>query len=148
MVRLPPSLADCLAKTREKLAFIGLEARAGFDEIERGGYDLAIHIELRLAMRSVADPDRTGRSKTGEVIKRLFPQVRSAIHVVHDLEFGPSQARRVQEPLKERARLALIAETREGPHRQRSVAKPAVTVIPVAVRSDGFGQRGGRSRND
>ena len=71
-------------------------------------------------------------------------QVRPAIDIVHDLKLGPGQARRMEEPLQERARLVLITKPREGSHREGGITNQQYRGHPVALAAYSFRKRGGR----
>ena len=98
-------------------------------------------------MRTVADAHRPRIAEPTPVAELLFPELGAAVHVVQHTQLRPGEARRVQHPVEECARLVEIAETGERAHRERGVPQPAVAVIPVAIRAKRFGKRRGRCRN-
>ena len=76
-------------------------------EPRRGVDDLAVDVELELAVRVVADPHRPRAGVAGQVRQLPLGQPRLAEDVVEHLQLGPGQARRVQHPVEER--LGLLA---------------------------------------
>ncbi len=115
-------------------------------------HQLAVDVELKLAVGGVADADRLRPRVTVEVRQLLFGQVGPAVHGIHELE--RSVAVRVAllpargQPVPELGCLFGESDSQEGIHRERGVADPGVAVVPVPHPADPLRQAGGRGGDD
>ena len=116
---------------------------------ERDGVDhLAVHVELELADRGVADPHRRRVLVAGQPVRLPFLETALAGHAVHDLHVARVPGDRPPQPLPPRRRLAGVAGAQQRLQGDRGVAQPAVPVVPVPHPADVLGQRGRRGRDD
>ena len=105
-----------------------------------------IDVELELAVRIVADPDRARVEIAAQVIEGGLGEAVSPVDAVDHLQpaapLGLLTAR--LEPSHEGARLFGEADAEEGVECEARVADPGVAVVPVAAAPDALGQaRGG-----
>src|SRR5581483_3974343 len=103
----------------------------------------AVDVERELAMGVVADAHRRRAAITGEVIERELGQAVAAVDAVDDLwraAAGTSLAAARLEPAHEGARLVGEADAQQAVDGERSVADPAIAIVPVARAADRLGQ--------
>src|SRR5947207_5876791 len=98
MIRLAPLPAYDLAEALEHAAFQRFQVSAGGNKRVRGEDDFAVDVELMLGIDGIADAHRPRPAVSAQMVEFLFLESGSAVHVVHDLKFGPGQARCMQKP--------------------------------------------------
>src|SRR6185312_2601766 len=111
----------------------------------------AVHVELRLVPRAVADPHRSAVAVTRQRHQLVLRDEALAADAVHDLQAladreaaGGGRG----EEVEERGRLERAPAGREGTNGEAGVTHPGVTVVPVADAADLLGQRGRRGGDD
>ena len=70
-----------------------------------------------------------------------------AADAVHDLEVVDAARRAALDEAPEPVGLPLEAKLAQGTHGELRVPDPAVAVVPIAFRADGFGEGGGGGRH-
>src|SRR5437764_12030722 len=98
MVCLPPMLCDHSPQPCEPALGDRIDLMSVDQESVSGERDLPIHIQLILEARSVAEVDRLRAAIPGKAIMASLRRRRATIDIVEDVEFGPCQARRVEQP--------------------------------------------------
>ena len=124
-----------------------VQAATGLHEVSYRVDHFAVHIELPLLHRQVADSDRPRPAVSRQMIQRALIRRHVAVDIVEHPELGPGQTGRVQQPVDEGVGLVHVTQTGERANRERRVAQPAETVVPVERTADPLGQRGGRRRH-
>src|SRR5688572_30865830 len=114
-------LAYALSEAAQQTCFVGRKRTGRVGEFARRKTHRAIDIELELRVRTVADAHRPRIAEPTPVAELLFPELGASVHVVQHTQLRPGEARRVQHPVEECARLVEIAETGERAHRERGV---------------------------
>ena len=112
---------------------------------------LAVHVELGLVPRAVADAHRPAVAVTGQRVELVLRDEALAADAVHDLQALPAREAAgggVGEEVEEPARLEAAPARRERADREAGVAHPRVAVVPVADAADLLGQRRRRRRDD
>ncbi len=99
-------------------------------------------------MRGIADPHRHGFFVARQPVRGPFRQPPLAAEAVHDLQLVGTAGHRAQQPLAPRLRLFVITGMHRAQQRERRIAQPAVSVIPVALAADPLGQRRCRRGDD
>ena len=118
---------------------VGLEPRlAG---AQQRVHHLAVHVELELLRRGVADPHRLRSLVARQPVELQLGQPPLARAAVHDLDVARVAGDRAQQPVAPRARLVLEAAAEQRHQRERGVAQPAEAVVPVAHAAELLGQR-------
>src|SRR5262245_14682159 len=77
------------------------------------------------------------------MVQLALRSIAASIDVVDDAQLGTCEACGVQHPTDESLGVLVVAEPEECPRRERSVAEPAVTVVPVEIAAHALGQRRG-----
>ena len=144
---LLPVPADVFAPAPQHPLGLPVQAAAGLHEVGHRIDHLAVHIELPLLHRQVADPDRPRLAVSRQVIQRALIRRLVAVDIVEHPQLGPGQAGRVQQPVDEGVGLVHVTQTGERANRERGVAQPAEAVVPVERAADPLGQRCGRRRH-
>ena len=108
----------------------------------------AVHVELELPRRRVADPHGPAALVAGQMRQLELRQVAFAQRAVEDLEVRRVAADGAQQPVAPRARLVEETGPEQRVEREGGVAQPAVAVIPVAAAAELLGQAGGRRGHD
>ncbi len=108
----------------------------------QGRHDLAVHVELVLPRRRVADADRLGVLVATQPVHLPLVEAALAGRAVHDLQARHVPGGGPEQPVPPGHRLLVVAAPHEGLERQGRVAQPAVPVVPVAVAPDRLGERG------
>ena len=134
-----PELQHAPAEAGEQPRFVRLDFAAASHVVERGGEHAAVGVELQLLGGTVADADGLRAGVAFPVRQFALGHVGSTMHVVQDLQLWPGEPGRVQKPSEECARFLHEAEPSERAHRQRGVAQPAISIVPVAVAAQRFG---------
>ncbi len=147
-VRLVPMAADVFAEGAQHALGLPVERASLPHEVGHGIDHLAVHVQLELVGRRVADPDRPRSPISGQPVEDAFGRRLVAVQVVEDVELGPGQPGGLQQPLEEGVGLVGKAEPVECPDRERRVAQPAEPVIPVERAADSLGQGRGRRGDD
>ena len=106
-------------------------------------HNLAENVELQLVMRGIADTHRLRAFVARQPWHLPFGQPPLAADAIHDLDLLRTAGGRAQQPVAPHARLVVVAGIHQRQQRQRRIAQPAETVIPVALAPDAFRQRGG-----
>ena len=106
-----------------------------------GLHDLAVHVELELAHRTVAHPDRAGASISAEMVELPLDEVAPAVDAVHDLQVSAAlvPADLLQKP-HELVGLAIVAHGIQRGQREGRVPEPDEPVVPVAHPADRLGE--------
>ena len=99
-------------------------------------------VVLFLVVGIVADPDGAGVLVAGQVVERGLVEVDPVIDGVQHLERG-AVADLVGDEVEEAVRLVVEAERVQPPQRERRVAHPAVSVVPVPFPARRLGERRG-----
>ncbi len=110
----------------------------------RGVENLAVDVELLLAVSAVAHAHRARPAVAFQVVERVFGQVRAAVDAVHDLEFVAAGDAQPVQPAEEVCGLLVVAGELQGVEDERRVPQPREAVVPVADAPDLLRQRGGR----
>src|SRR5207253_8436335 len=145
VVRLAAQLPDPIGEALDDVPELGRD-KATLALINRHAVDDgAEHIELALAGGPIANPNRAGAVEAGQMLEVLLRQVRVTVHPVDDLHGEVMVVGTVADPVDEVCRLLRKSGAEEGGDAIRSVAQPAVAVVPVAIAARVFGdRRGGR----
>ena len=109
---------------------------------------LAVHVELELLRRRVADAHRLGPLVAGQPVQLHLRQPPLAGQAVHDVRRGGVAGHRPMQPRPPGVRLLEVAAAHQGHEREGGVAQPAVAVVPVAHAADLLRQRSRRRRHD
>ena len=120
-------------------------SRSSADGHDRG--DLAVHVELELLGRRVADPDRPRALVARQVRQLELDQAPLAADAVHDLDRGGIAGPDAQQVVAVRHRLVRVAGVEQRLQREHRVAQPGVAVVPVAHAADLLRQRRRRRRD-
>src|SRR5688500_8834515 len=104
-------LAYALSEAAQETCFVGRERTGRVGEVARRKTHRAIHIELELRVRTVADAHGPRIAEPTPMAEFLFPELGAAVHVVQHPQLRPGQARRVQHPVEECAGLVEVGAT-------------------------------------
>ena len=151
-----PQAAVGLAPERGELAGDGALQRpdlvhVGQTRLARsmeGGDHRTVHVELALHVRAVAHAHRSAVVEAGEPVELELVEHALAVQAIHDLQVFGRTAHRAHQPPAPLARLLEVARADQRIERERRVAQPAETVVPVARAAGLLGQRGGGRRHD
>src|SRR5271168_4646609 len=110
--------------------------------------DLAVNVELRLVYSGVADPDGARPLKSGQPRDLPLGKPPLATQAIHDLQLIGATCDRAKQPVAPRPRLVVIPRMHQCQQGKGGVAKPAISVIPVAHAAELLGQRGRRRGYD
>ena len=113
-----------------------------------GGHHLAVHVELELAGRRVADAHRARRLVAGKPTDLELVQPAFATRPVHDLQLGGIAGHGAEQPAAPLHGFLVEPATHQGFEGEGGVAQPAEPVVPVTPSPERLGQGGGRRRND
>ena len=105
-------------------------------------------VKLFLIGCTVADADRLRVAIAAQMCQLHLLKVTLATNAVHDLQVFSVGVRETAQPVGEGAGLLGKAEHVEGVERERRVAQPCETIIPVAHTADMLRQRCGWGRDD
>ena len=147
-VRLLPAPDHHLRQAPGYFPRVTVKVLAPFREFLDRSQDLAVNVELKLVVRSVSDADGLRALVAGEMIERRFVDAGLAEDVVENLQIrlGELALRRAASPRMRRLHFeSAIVKRADG---ERSVAQPAVAVVPVAHAADFFRQRCRRRSDD
>ena len=111
-------------------------------------YQLAVEVELDLAVGAVADAHRLRTAVALEVVEDGLGQPVLAAHAVHHLQVVGVAGGCALDEQAEPPCLALEAEGEQRLQREARVAHPAVAVVPVAAGAHRLRQRGGGGGGD
>src|SRR5437588_2808400 len=148
LVRLPPAgleITEQLPLQRPGLLFLAEAVDPGL--VERVEH-LAVHIELKLPARGVADPDGARGLVASEPRELELRQAPLACDAVHDLQVRRIPGDRAEEPQSPVARLVDVVAVQKREQRQGRVPEPAIAIVPVAHAADVFGERCRRRGDD
>ncbi len=114
-------------------------------------HELAIDIQLDLAVCLVADPYWSGTAVTGQVRQVVLRQLIAAIQRIQDPQLARLFAAvtyAFANPAHESVGFVGIAQAHEGVDGKQGVADPRIAVIPVATAAQGLRQAESRGRNN
>ena len=111
-------------------------------------HHLAVHVELELLVRRVADAHRARARVAGEPRQLVLGDAALPADAVEDLRLRRIAGDRAQQPVAPRARLVGETGVEQRVERERRVAQPAVAVVPVALAADPLRQRRRRRGDD
>ena len=114
----------------------------------RRGEHLAVHVELELFTRGVADAHGLRSLVAREPVDRVFTQPPFTGGAVHDLEVLGVAGDRAQEPVAPGERFFVVSADGQREQGEGGVPQPAVAVVPVPHTPDPFGQRCRRCGDD
>ena len=103
--------------------------------------DLAEDVELQLPGGVIADPHRRRVLVSGQPRDDQLRQPPLSTHPVHDLDLARTAGDRPNKPIAPCLRLLVVAEIHEGQQRERGIAQPAITIIPVPHAAETLGKR-------
>ncbi len=126
------------------VVFLQTLAPADMQQID----DLAIDIKLKLFPGRVACPDGTRVFIAIEPLELELDQPPRAQDVVHDLQFRRMAGHGTQQPIAKFLRLLLITAVEQRIKRERGIADPTKSIIPVADAAELFGKRRGWCGDD
>ena len=109
---------------------------------------LAVDVQLALAGRGVADPDRTRVLVAGQPAELVLVEPPLSAETVHDLEVFRIAGDRAQHPVAPADRLFHVAGRHQRVEREDGVPQPAVAVVPVPDPAQKLRQRGRRGGHD
>ena len=114
---------------------------------------LAVDVELQLSARRVADANRRAVCVAGPMSEFDLVDLGVAVEVVQRRQRGlvtrtVAALYALDEPLGERVGFGEVAELDERVQRERGVADPDVSIVPVAFAADHFGETRGPGRHD
>jgi hypothetical protein len=109
----------------------------------QGVHDLAVDVELQLAMRRVADADGPRVLVSRQPVNLPFCEAPLARDAVHDLGLLRTPRRGAQEPVPPGPRFAVVAGVHQGEERKGGISQPAKAIVPVACSTKLLRQRGG-----
>ncbi len=117
-----------------------------------GVHGLAEDVQLELAGRAVADPDRARAAPALPVVESLLGEVRGPVDPVHDPQRAVAVAaamldQAVPDPDTEGRCLLRVAQPEQRVYRERRVPDPGVAVVPVALAAGLLWQPGGGRRH-
>ena len=152
LVLARPVVADPVHQPAEVFPSVVAEGRAVLVEQVDGVHQLAVDVELQLAVGGVADPHRARAAIALQVRQLLLDQIGPAVDAVHQLQgtvasglvLVPAGGQPVHEP----GRLLGEADPHQGVQGEGGVAHPGVAVVPVPHAADALGQAGGRRGDD
>ena len=133
---------------RAPVAAVHIFVQPGFARPVERVDGFAVHVELELPRRRVADPHGPAALVAGQMRQLELRQVAFAQRTVEDLEVRRVAADGAQQPVAPRARLVEETGPEQRVEREGGVAQPAVAVIPVAAAAELLGQAGGRRGHD
>ncbi len=107
-------------------------------------HDLAVHVELALPERRIADPHRAGTVVSGQPVGLPFEQMPFPVDAIHDLQIRGISRHGTHQPRAPGRGLFDAPVVVQGQEDERGVAQPAVPVIPVPVPAQHLRQRGRR----
>ena len=147
-VRLAPDLLEMAQQGALQSPVDRAAAQAAATRLVQRIHHLAIHVELHLRMRRIADAHRHRSFVSRQPRKFPFAQPALAGHAVHDLHLRRIARDRAQQPVAPRRGFAVVAGIHECEQGQRGIAQPAITIVPIAFTAESFRQRGGWRRNN
>ena len=148
VIRLIPYLLEMLDhRACERPGFV-IEFQLGQAPLVKRIDQFAVHVELQLGMRGIADPDRPGAFIAHQPVRLPFQQAPLAEDAVHDLHVLRRAGGGAQQPIVPGQRLFGVAGVHQRQQREGGVAQPAKPVVPVAAAAELFRQRGRRRRDD
>src|SRR5205823_4891295 len=105
-----------------------------------------INIQLELLICSVANSNRPGFFVAFEVSQNGFLEILPSVDPVHELERRArlQLAAALFDPAPEGGGFVPVTQTHQPVKRERGIANPGVTVIPIANATDFFRQTEGR----
>ena len=109
---------------------------------------LAVHVELELLVRGVADAHRRRPLVAGQPGNLVLVSRRSPAGPYMICRSRGLAGDGAQQPVAPRLRLLLVAGVDEREQRERRVAQPAEAVVPVADAADPLGERRRRRGDD
>ena len=146
-VRLGPDVTDEVSNGSEPVAELAVDPVSRVGVQPRHLHHVTVDIQLHLFSRRVAHSDRT-RAHVSLERERPLGCVRRPVHPVQHLHPRMGDLRRMHQPPEERLRFVRAPETEQGAHHECRVAEPGEPVVPVALATDLFGERGRRRRRD
>src|SRR5207302_5332190 len=113
-----PVPADELTEGAEHPARLAIEISLSTNELRRRVDDLAVHVELQLIHRGIADSYWPRTAVSGEMIDDPFGVRLVSVYVVEDAELGLRQPCRLQQPADEPLGFFGVTEPEERAHGQ------------------------------
>src|SRR5438477_2812597 len=110
--------------------------------------DFPINVHLKLVTRRVADANRSRVPVTGTRTECALVGRVITINRVQNQQFRLGYTRSMQDPVQEPPGLLPVAQLQQRPDRQRRVAQPAKSVIPIQIGAETLWQGGGRRGDD
>jgi hypothetical protein len=93
--------------------------------------DLAVHVELPLAGRGVADSDGTRVLVPRKPIQLVLGEPPLAAQAVHDLEVVRVAGDRTEQPVPPTGGRADVSGGHQCVEKERAVPQPAIAIVPV-----------------
>src|SRR4030095_16554182 len=104
VVWLSPMLANVLSALTQHFLHFAIETIVFADEMRNGFDHFSVNIQLYLLARPIPDSDWTRIGVPIQVGQLAFWRRKFAKNIIHDEQFWPGQASRVQEPINESLR--------------------------------------------
>ena len=147
-IGLAPAAGDLASEAVHRAPCLGVEPVPVVGEEPCCVEYPAVAVELVLPRRPVAEAYRPAAGVPGPGGKLAFGRRMPAVEGEQDRQAAPVQPAGVQQPGREQAGFGGLADAQEGADADAGVARPRVTVVPVADAAQIFGQRcgGGRDR--
>ena len=102
---------------------------------------LAIHVELVLTRRGIADAHRARTFEAGQPGDFPFGEAPLTADAVHDLRLRGRSRQRANQPVPPALRFGDIACVEQRQQCERRITQPAIAVIPVPCTAEMLGQR-------
>src|SRR5712671_4766898 len=109
--------------------------------------DLAIHVELCLLHRGIADPHRPRAFVPGQPWHLPLRQPALAAEPIHDLQLVRAARDGAQQPIPPCAGLVIKSRMHQSQQGEGGIAQPAIAIIPIPRAADLLRERGGGRRD-
>ncbi len=147
-VGLGPHVLDVLDEDAGQVPHVvGQLVAEAVARVQEHVHDLAVHIELELLARGVADAHRRRILVAGQPVELHLLQSSFAADAVHDLHLLGAAGHGSPEPVAPRHGLVAVPGVAQRGEREGRVAQPAVPVVPVAHAAEPLRQRRGGRRD-
>lgn len=124
------------------------QAHAFFACVMKRTDQLAIHIELELIHRAVADAHRAGMFIAGQPVRFPFLQAAFAGNAVQRLQLIRRTGNGALDPIAKCRRFVAVPGLQQRDQREHRIAQPAVAIVPVTGAAQMLRQRGSGRGDD
>ena len=138
-IGLTPDLTHQVGCLRQAACCLDIQSVAALNVPVHGVEKVTVDVQLELFRCGVPYPNRR-RSPVALEGKRYFWRAVAPVQPVQDLHTWPRQLCCMEEPPEERIYLGMAAEAEQRIERERCVADPTESVVPVALSADVLGE--------